>query len=489
VVSTAALPGRLVVTERTGLVRLVDETTGVIGATPYLDMTAVVNSAGGEQGLLGIAFAPDFLSSRHLYLTFTDASGALILRRVTVSNASAASAGSPVAEDLLAVPHPGASNHNGGSLAFDSAGRLLLGTGDGGGAGDPGDNARNTSILLGKVLRLDVSRACAPLAYCIPASNPFAASGGRPEIWLWGLRNPWRTTLDPVTGLFYVADVGQNRWEELDVVPETSPGADLQWSCREGLEQFNAARCGSTATQISPVTVMCHGSVAGCAPADTGASVTGGQVYRGGRLASSLTGAYVFGDFVSANIWAWAGGSRSVITTLPQVTSFGTDTRGELVATTLSGSLSRLELAGAAPPPALPAPAPATGGQATTAPPAASDAATVPSAATAPPASPITSSPIAAPARVLPARVASLRLQQTHASGALASWSRPAGAAVVRFQFRVQRGTSRYGPWRDTTATRVIIKGLHQGRTYRVQVRALADDGPGPAATVRVTAR
>jgi hypothetical protein len=487
------MPGKLFVTERTGLVKLVDDATGVVAPNPYLDLTAVVNSAGGEQGLLGLAFSPDFATTGRLYVTFTDAAGALTLRRVTVSNPSALTAVSPAIEDLLSVPHPGATNHNGGSLAFDSAGRLLLGTGDGGGGGDPSDNARNTAVLLGKILRLDVSKACAPLRYCIPASNPFAAVGGRAEIWLWGLRNPWRTAIDPTTRSFYVADVGQDRWEELNIVPETTAGADLQWSCREGLEQFNVARCGAVATQIAPVTVMCHSAIVGCAPADRGASVIGGQVYRGSRFAAELTGAYVFGDFVSGNVWAWTGGGRSVISALPQVTSFGTDTHGELWATTLSGTLTRLELAGAVSPPAPPA---GTGGSGTVPPPppssggapVATGPSTDPPAPTTSTQTPPTSTSTPAAAFVLPVRVTGLRLRQTGASTAIASWVQLPSASGSRTQFRLRRGAHKFGPWRFVATSRVAIKGLHKGQRYRLQVRVLGQSTTGPVSSAGLTA-
>ena len=488
VLSTAAIPGVLFVTERRGVVRAVDEVSGAISSNPYLDLTSVVNSTGGEQGLLGMAFAPDFATSGRVYVTFTDAAGALVLRRITVSTPVTSSAGSAAGEDLLAVPHPGATNHNGGSLAFDRSGRLLLGTGDGGGAGDQFDNARNTNVLLGKVLRLDVSSSCT-VKYCIPSANPFVGGGGLKEVWLWGLRNPWRTAFDLSTGLFYVADVGQDRWEELDVVPEASAGGDLQWSCREGPEQFNAARCGSTATQILPVTVMCHASVVGCLATDAGGSVTGGQVYRGQRLAASLAGSYVFGDFVTGNVWSWANGVRSLIASLPQVTSFGTDSQGELLATTLSGGLFRMTI-GTTLPATTPPPASGGGGGvvAPTAPSASSGPAAPPAAAASLPtvatAAAAVSAPEAAQAQAVPARVRGLHVRTLSPSTVAVSWTRLSDAPGARFQFRVQRASRPYGPWRTVTASPVTIRGLHKGLRSRLQVRALVDAAFGPVSTV-----
>jgi hypothetical protein len=359
---------------------------------------------------------------------------------VTVPHPTAVTSGAATSEDLLTVPHPVNTNHNGGSLAFDTAGRLLVGTGDGGAGGDPNDNARNTDRLLGKVLRLDVSRACAPLPYCIPAENPFASGGGRPEIWLWGLRNPWRTSVDPLTGLVYVADVGQDRWEELDIVPAGASGADLQWSCREGLEVFNAAHCGATARQLAPVTVMCHPEeIAGCAPQDAAESVIGGQVYRGSRLAPRFRGVYIFGDYVTGNVWAWSGGVRTVVGSLPKVTSFGADNRGELWATTLDGDLVRLDLAGA-------------------------------------------------PAVAAPARVVGLGARDVRSGRVALTWTAAVGGGpVIRYQYRYRATDGRFGAWRSVARTRVGIGGLRPGVRYVFSVRAVNSARPGPTASTRLT--
>lgn len=342
--------GRLFVVERAGTVRVWRAGSGV-ASRPYLDIARLVNSRGGEQGLLGLAFDPSFRSNGRLYVTYTRADGALVLARLTTPSPTRATAvDARTLRSLLVVPHPGATNHNGGSLAFGRDGYLLVGTGDGGGAGDPRGNARNTRVLLGKVLRLDVRRACRPLAYCIPTSNPFRTGGGRPEIYLWGLRNPWRMSVDRGTGDLLIGDVGQDRWEELDRVPFGRGGRDLQWSCKEGRETFRADRCGGTvaARVLAPFAVLCHpDGVAGCPAGQAAESITGGYVYRGSAFRTVLAGRYLAADFVTGLVFASDGGAAVRVGALRGVTGWGEDERGELFAVTYDGVLHGVRAAAA----------------------------------------------------------------------------------------------------------------------------------------------
>ena len=499
VTSTSAVPGHVFVTERTGLVKLVDTTTGV--ASTYLDLTAVVTSTIGEQGLLGLVFAPDFATSGRLYVTFTDATAALVLRRITVTNPAALTAGAVTSLDLLTVPHPAVGVHNAGGLAFDSAGRLIVSTGDGGpgGAGgvvpDPNFNGRNPNVLLGKILRLDVSAACAPLNYCIPATNPFATTGGRPEIWMTGVRNPWRISTDPATGQVFIADVGQDLWEELNVIPESSTGGDLGWSCMEGLVVFDQARCTSlpaATPAISPVTVMCHAAVAGCAPDDLAGSITGGLVYRGSTYASLLSGAYVFGDFVTGSVWTWAGGVRSRVGNLLNVTSFGSDPAGEIWATTLGGDLVRLQaVPGATPPPVTP---PASGGGGGSSSGGSASGGGSGAASTPPATVPVTPivSPVSVPQPAVvviarPTRLVGL-VVRTHRVSATVRWPLTASAtAPVTYQYRYRVSGGTFTPWRSTRQSPLSLKGLRGGTGYVLEMRAVNSSGPGPVARVRFT--
>ncbi|MEZ5116951.1 MAG: PQQ-dependent sugar dehydrogenase [Candidatus Nanopelagicales bacterium] len=348
-VQVLAAPGRLarlLVVERAGRVRVFRPGTG-IQSQPYLDLTARVHSEGGEQGLLGLAFDPRFPTNGWVYVAFTRADGGLVLGRLTVRDRLRNPTADPrTLRTLLVVPHPTFTNHNGGSIAFTRKGYLLLGTGDGGGAGDPGDNARNPRSLSGKVLRLDVARRCPPKPYCVPPSNPFRGGAkGAPEVYLWGLRNPWRMSVDPATGDLWVGDVGQGRWEEVNRVPGGSRGRQLAWPCLGGEEQFDAARCPSRfgPSLLRPTAVFCHpDGVEGCAADRAGESVTGGYVYRGRAFRDLLGGAYVAGDFVTGNVWTVRGTAVSLVGSLPGVTSFGEDRSRELWAVTLAGGLHRM---------------------------------------------------------------------------------------------------------------------------------------------------
>ncbi len=329
--------GRLFVVEQAGRIRTV--VGGAIRGT-YLDIRSRVNS-GGERGMLGLAFAPDFATSHLLWVTYTRPDGALVLARYTASSTTSSTARASSATTVLVVPHPGHANHNGGYIGFGPDGFLYLGTGDGGGGGDQPNNAQSTRSLLGKMLRINVR--CAGHAYCSPSTNPFAASAtARHEIWMTGLRNPWRWSFD-TNGTQWIGDVGQHAYEEINAVPAASAkGRNLGWSCREGLHIYNAARCRVGTVYTAPVLEFCHpDSGAGC-PANLGAeAIIGGFVYRGATFPASR-GTYVLGDYVTGRIWAYRSGVLTAATSLPGVSGFGVDRHRELYAVTLGGGLYRI---------------------------------------------------------------------------------------------------------------------------------------------------
>jgi len=329
--------GRLFVVEQAGRIRTV--LGGTVRGT-YLDIRRLVNS-GGERGMLGLAFAPDFATSHLLWVTYTRADGALVLARYSVTSTTASTVRASSATTVLVVPHPGHDNHNGGYIGFGPDGYLYLGTGDGGGGGDSPNNAQNVRSLLGKMLRLNVR--CAGHLYCSPSTNPYASSAtARHEIWMTGLRNPWRWSFD-TNGTQWIGDVGQNAYEEINSVPAASAkGRNFGWSCREGLHSYRPERCRTGVTYVSPVLEFCHpDSVSGCAAKRAAEAIIGGFVYRGAAFPASR-GTYVLGDYVTGHIWAYRNGVLTPATNLPGVSGFGLDRHRELYAVTLSGGLYRI---------------------------------------------------------------------------------------------------------------------------------------------------
>ncbi|MFS8978678.1 PQQ-dependent sugar dehydrogenase [Cupriavidus necator] len=276
---------RLFVVERPGRIRIVRN--GALLATPFLDIDALTTTD-GERGLLSMAFDPGYGSNGRFYVYYTDNNGAITIARYNVS-ATNPDVADPTGTVLLSIPHSTFANHNGGQLAFGPDGMLYIGTGDGGGGGDPAGNAQNAGSLLGKMLRIDVSGAAAP--YGVPAGNPFVGqSGRRGEIWALGLRNPWRFTFD--TGLLYIADVGQSQREEVDVAPATSAGLNYGWDLTEGTACFGAATCDKTGLTM-PVFEYSH-DAGGCA-------IVGGYVYRGSAV-SALHGRYFYTDLCTGKL-------------------------------------------------------------------------------------------------------------------------------------------------------------------------------------------
>jgi glucose/arabinose dehydrogenase len=330
-----APPGddRLFVVEQGGRVRIVKG--GVLLQQPFLDITARVSS-GGERGLLSIAFHPQYATNGYLYASYTDLAGDTRIERYSVSPANRDVADPASAQLVLSVAQPFA-NHNGGLVVFGPDGMFYVGLGDGGSGGDPQNNGQSTATLLGKLLRLDVD---AGTPYAIPPGNPFIGqAGARSEIWALGLRNPWRFAFDRVAGLLYVADVGQNQWEEISVVAVNRPGVNYGWRILEGSHCYGTATCNAQGLE-RPVVEYSHAE---------GCSVTGGAPYRGG-LIPGIVGHYFYSDYCTGFLRSFryqngqAVDQRSWdVGALGSVLSFGEDAAGELYVLSANGRVYRLE--------------------------------------------------------------------------------------------------------------------------------------------------
>jgi glucose/arabinose dehydrogenase len=326
--------GRLFIVEQRGMIRVVGN--GSIAPTPFLDLTRLVNSNSSERGLLGVAFHPNYKSNGFFYVNYTDVNGDTAVVRYKVSS-DANRADPNSAQVLLQVKQP-AANHNGGNLVFGPDGYLYIGLGDGGGAGDTYGNSQKPEALLAKLLRIDVNSGS---PYGIPSDNPFVNRAGfRPEIWAWGLRNPWRYSFDRATGDLYIADVGQNIYEEVNFQPASSKGGEnYGWNKMEGKHCFRASSPCDFIGMVMPVAEYEH-SRGDC-------SITGGYVYRGSAQ-PTLTGAYFFADYCSGRFWslhrdatgAWK--QTELITTNTPISSFGEDEQGELYAVGYAGTLYRI---------------------------------------------------------------------------------------------------------------------------------------------------
>jgi glucose/arabinose dehydrogenase len=324
--------GRLFIVEKTGTIRVVID--GKVRATPFLDISDQV-SGSSEQGLLGLAFAPDFAESGRFYIDYTDVDGNSVIARYTLSNSAHNQADPATAETILTQeqPYP---NHNGGQIVFGPDGYLYIGFGDGGSQGDPNGNGQSLQTWLGKILRIDVA---GDGEYAIPEDNPYAdGADGLPEIFIYGLRNPWRFSFDAETGDLYIGDVGQGQWEEIDMLPAgEQAGANLGWSVLEGSHCYQEEDCDSSGT-VLPIDEYSH---------DSGCSVTGGYVVHSDAL-PDLNGVYLFGDYCTGLLWAIARDANGdwqpsdAIETGLSISSFGAGPNGELYVVDLNGSIYQL---------------------------------------------------------------------------------------------------------------------------------------------------
>lgn len=327
------------VVEKNGVVRVFANDPNTSSSSAFLDISALVN-ASGEGGLLGMAFHPNFPVTPEAFVSYTR-SGSPLVSYVSrfYSTDSGQTLDAASEEVILTVSQP-ATNHNGGDLAFGPDGFLYVGFGDGGGSGDPNGNGQNTATLMGAIARLDVEGGS---PYGIPAGNPFEANavctGGSgvescPEIYAWGLRNPWRFSFDAITSKLWVGDVGQGDWEEIDVI---TAGANYGWNVREGAHCFNPAS-GCANTFVEPISEYDH---------SFGRSITGGRVYRGTAI-PDLGAWYVFGDFTSGRLFGIR--EDSVVGTSPevfretglQIVSFAEDTDGEIYVLNFGGTIHQV---------------------------------------------------------------------------------------------------------------------------------------------------
>jgi glucose/arabinose dehydrogenase len=316
--------GRLFILEKVGRIRILQD--GQLLEASFLDITDRVRSSGNEQGLLGLAFHPQYVQNGYFFVNYTDNNGDDVIARFNVS--SDPNLADPTSETILISVSDPFPNHNGGVLTFGPDGYLYAGLGDGGSQGDPFGNAQKTDNLLGKVLRLDVDSA---EPYAVPADNPFGN-----EIWAYGLRNPWRISFDRLTGDLYIGDVGQNAWEEIDFLEAGSPGgANFGWNYREGTHDYKG---NAPSGLIDPVAEYSH-SEGGC-------SVTGGYVYRGSM--PEWNGIYLYGDYCTGLIWGLIRSGNSwqnqlLFDTDVNITSFGEDESGEFYLVGDRGEIYRLE--------------------------------------------------------------------------------------------------------------------------------------------------
>ena len=322
---------RIFTVEQDGIIRVVQG--GVLVAAPFLDIRSRVTS-GGERGLLGLAFHPNYASNRRFFLNYTRTVGGQL--QSVVAEYQSSTTNPNVADSteriLLTLDQP-FDNHNGGQVVFGPDGYLYIGFGDGGSGGDPFGNGQNLDRLLGKILRIDVDSA---LPYAVPPDNPFVGqAGAREEIWAFGLRNPWRFSFDRINGRLFVADVGQDSFEEVDLVTK---GGNYGWNIMEGTHCFQPPTgCDTTGLEL-PIVDYSHSE---------GSSITGGYVYRG-TLNPELRGLYVFGDFVTGRIWTLTETSPGMWTrallldTNLNISSFGLDAAGELLVADYNGAVYRL---------------------------------------------------------------------------------------------------------------------------------------------------
>jgi glucose/arabinose dehydrogenase len=345
--------GRLFIVQQTGEIRIL--INGTVLPTPFLDISELVGCGCGEQGLLGLAFHPDYANNGFFYVDYTDDDGNTQVARYTVSAVDPNVADPGSRHPILNQDQP-FSNHNGGQLAFGPDGYLYIALGDGGSGGDPQENGQNLNTWLGKILRVDINGDDFPdpdLNYAVPPDNPFVGIAGLDEIWAYGVRNPWRCTFDRVTGDFFIADVGQGTREEINFQPAASSGGEnYGWDVLEGTfchEDIPQGSCNQFLTGGSTLPVLEYSHAFGC-------SVTGGYRYRG-QAYPQLQGIYFYSDLCSGTIWGaiqdngkWV--SQDLLQSGLTVTTFGEDEAGEIyVANYSDGTLYQIVAEGPTPTP------------------------------------------------------------------------------------------------------------------------------------------
>jgi glucose/arabinose dehydrogenase len=341
---------RLFIVERGGAIRVLQPGAG--STTVFLNIAGKITASGSEQGLLGLAFHPQYVSNGRFFVYYTRAGdGALVIAefRVSASNPNVAD---PTEFPLLTILHPGFANHNGGMLAFGPDGYLYIGVGDGGSSNDPWNNAQNIDQLLGKILRIDVAT---PGSYVSPPSNPYVGVAGSDEIFATGMRNPWRFSFDRLTGQQWVADVGQGQREEVNT--PILNGGNYGWRVFEGnrCTSNDPPLCDTPSNYIFPVFEYTH-SGGRC-------SITGGYVYRGSR-GTFPPGTYIYGDYCTGETFTFDGTTQTLLLdTTMNISSFGEDEMGELYVVSLGGTIGRFVALTPPPLPPVPPPAPPAPGR------------------------------------------------------------------------------------------------------------------------------
>jgi glucose/arabinose dehydrogenase len=323
---------RLFIVEQPGRIRIVED--GKLLDTPFLDIVNKVGS-GGERGLLSVAFHPEYRSNGFLFVNYTNKSGDTQIERYTVSaNRNVADPGT--AKLILAIDQP-YSNHNGGLNLFGPDGMLYIGMGDGGSQGDPHGNGQNANALLAKLLRINVDRGD---PYSIPTANPYAKGGGRGEIWAIGVRNPWRFSFDRISGLLYIADVGGDNFEEVDIAPIPAAGVNYGWSIMEGPSCRRSTGCNQTGLQKPVLSYATH--------QNSTCAIIGGSVYRGRKI-PEIQGQYFYSDYCNSWLRSFGFANGKItdehdwpVGKLGSITSFGEDSQGELYMCTSSGRVYRI---------------------------------------------------------------------------------------------------------------------------------------------------
>jgi glucose/arabinose dehydrogenase len=331
--------GRLFVVEQAGVIRVFDNVSNVSEASDFLDIRSRIDDSGNEEGLLGLAFHPDYESNGFFFVNYTAANpDRTVVSRFSVSSLDADVADPSSERVLLTVPQP-YSNHNGGQLQFGPDGMLYVALGDGGSGGDPMGNGQDRTTLLGSILRIDVNSPSGGANYGIPPDNPFVGNeeGWREEIFAYGLRNPWRFSFDSETGELWAGDVGQNAFEEVDIIES---GGNYGWKIMEAYSCYNAATCDQSGLELPAHAYPHEGG---------NNSITGGYVYRGSTI-PSLSGRYVYGDFVSGRIWALTRTQSGytndlLVDTSFGLSSFGVDENNELLVCGFDGRIHRITYA------------------------------------------------------------------------------------------------------------------------------------------------
>ncbi len=327
---------RLFVVEQGGVIKILNP-DGTTNATPFLDVSSLVSCC-GERGLLGLAFHPDYATNGFFYVNYTDNNGDTQVSRFSVDPADPNVALPGSEFPIIDYVQP-FGNHNGGCIAFGPDGYLYISSGDGGSGGDPGNRAQNTELLLGKLLRIDIDNPGGGANYGIPNDNPFAGDPpNRPEIWAYGLRNPWKFSFDRDNGDIWIGDVGQGDVEEIDRAGSTEAGLNYGWRCYEGSDPFNTGGCPDPSTLEFPIAEYSSSTGSG------NCSVTGGYVYRG-EIYADIQGVYIFADYCSGLLGTvdQSGNLIEQGNYSENWVSFGEDVSGELYAVALGGTIYKIQ--------------------------------------------------------------------------------------------------------------------------------------------------